>query len=346
MEFKHKFELILSALRNEIRNGTYPLGARFPSEYELAERFGVNKMTANKAVSQLVFEGYLQRGGRGSNTKVIMTEKFPKGYFVYIAPLAHEMNRLILTGIENYAFANGYSVIFYAPPADQMTSCMHRLTLPEITGILTTSYGILDVPGKNVIHLFLSLPENDHVHHTISVDSYGAGVKMMQELLARGHRKVIMFHYPYSISTAGTLWLRGVQEVMESAGIDNIADRVLTNVQYDEMGVYSELKTKLMQYPDTTAIITNSDNDALLVMKAVKRLGIPADKICVTGGGCLPQINMFQPLPTTFCPLLTLGRMGCEKLVEMKETGVPSEPIRQVMEVDLIHTELIPEIRP
>ena len=106
MESKHKFELILSALRNELWSGVYPLGARFPSEYELADRFGVNKMTANKAVSQLVFEGYLQRGGRGSNTKVIMTEKFPKGYFVYIAPLAHEINRLILTGIENYAHSN------------------------------------------------------------------------------------------------------------------------------------------------------------------------------------------------------------------------------------------------
>ena len=345
MESKHKFELILSALRNELWSGVYPLGARFPSEYELADRFGVNKMTANKAVSQLVFEGYLQRGGRGSNTKVIMTEKFPKGYFVYIAPLAHEINRLILTGIENYAFSNGYSVIFYAPPADQMTSYMHRLTRPEITGILTSSYGVLDVPGKNVIHLFLSLPETDHVHHTISMDSYGAGSKMLQELLAKGHREIIMFHYPYSISTAGTLWLRGVQDAMAAAGIDNITDRVLTNAQYDEMGVYSELKTKLMRYPDTTAIITNSDNDALLVMKALKRLEIPEDKICVTGGGHLPQINMIYPLPTTFSPMLTLGRMGCEMLVEMKENGVPAEPVRRILDVELANTELIPDIR-
>ena len=132
---------------------------------------------------------------------------------------------------------------------------------------------------------------------------------------------------------------------MESAGIDNIADRVLTNVQYDEMGVYSELKTKLMQYPDTTAIITNSDNDALLVMKALKRLEIPEDKICVTGGGHLPQLNMIYPLPTTFSPMLTLGRMGCEMLVEMKENGVPAEPVRRILDVELANTELIPDIR-
>ena len=155
MEAKHKFELILTALRNEIQNGTYPSGGRFPSEYELADRFGVNKMTANKAVSQLVYEGYLQRGGRGSNTKVIMTEKIPKGYFAYVASLVHEANCQFLTGIENYAFAHGYSVIFLAPPVDALASCISRLQHPDIVGIMTTSYGILDVPGKNVLHLGL-----------------------------------------------------------------------------------------------------------------------------------------------------------------------------------------------
>ena len=197
MESKHKFEMILTTLRNEIQNSIYPLGGRFPSEYELAERFGVNKMTANKAVSQLVYEGYLQRGGRGSNTKVIMIEKFPKGYFVYIAPVAHEINRQILTGIENYAFTNGYSVLFYAPPAEQLSQNMHRLTRPEITGILTTSYGLLDVPGKNVIHLEMSLPETNRTHHTVCSDYYSAGRKMLEELINRGHREIILYHYQF-----------------------------------------------------------------------------------------------------------------------------------------------------
>lgn len=45
--------------------GKYPGGTRFPSEYELAERFGVHKITANKAVSLLVNEHLLKRGSRG-----------------------------------------------------------------------------------------------------------------------------------------------------------------------------------------------------------------------------------------------------------------------------------------
>lgn len=345
MEAKHKFELILTSLRNEIQNGIYPLGGRFPSEYELAERFGVNKMTANKAVSQLVYEGYLQRGGRGSNTKVIMTEKFPKGYFVYIAPIAHEINRQILTGIENYAFSNGYSVLFYAPPADQLLPNMHRLTRPEITGILTSSYGIVDVPGKNVIHLEMSLPETDRIHHTICSDYYSAGRKMLEELVIRGHREIILYHYPYIISNSMHLWKKGALEVMQSAGIREVEKRAITGIQYDELEIYAALKKMLVRFPDTTAIATASDNDAMLVWKALSRLGIPQGKICVTGGSHMPIINNLHPVPTTFFSPLTLGRVGCEVLVEMAKNGAPAEPVRQIVEVDLIHTELIPEIR-
>lgn len=344
MESKHKFEMILTTLRNEIQNSIYPLGGRFPSEYELAERFGVNKMTANKAVSQLVYEGYLQRGGRGSNTKVIMIEKFPKGYFVYIAPVAHEINRQILTGIENYAFTNGYSVLFYAPPAEQLSQNMHRLTRPEITGILTTSYGLLDVPGKNVIHLEMSLPETNRTHHTVCSDYYSAGRKMLEELINRGHREIILYHYPYIISNSMHLWKKGALEVMQSSGIHDVENRTITGIQYDELEIYASLKKMLARFPDTTAIATASDNDALLVLNALTRLGIPRGKICVTGGGHLPIINKLQPMPTTFFSPLTIGRAGCELLVEMAKNGAPAEPVRQIVEVDLIHTELIPDI--
>ena len=345
MEAKHKFELILTALRNEIQSGTYPSGGRFPSEYELADRFGVNKMTANKAVSQLVYEGYLQRGGRGSNTKVIMTEKIPKGYFAYVASLVHEANCQFLTGIENYAFAHGYSVIFLAPPVDALASCISRLQHPDIVGIMTTSYGILDVPGKNVLHLGLALPESDRIHHAICSDFYDAGAKMLQKLLDKGHREILLYNYSFSVSCATPLWLAGAKNAMLTAGIHDFEDRVVTCMEYEEIELYTVLKKMLARYPQTTAIAAISDNDAVMIMNVLKRLRIPPGKICVTGGGRLTAVEQLQPLPTTYHSRLSLARTGCEFLVEMAKNGAPAEPVRQIVEVDLIHTELIPEIR-
>ena len=41
-----KMTVILRTLREELKQGQYEQNSRFPSEYDLAERFGVNKKTA------------------------------------------------------------------------------------------------------------------------------------------------------------------------------------------------------------------------------------------------------------------------------------------------------------
>ena len=54
-------------LRRLAMSGDLAPGARFPTERELAARFGVSRVTANKALSQLVVEGLLEfRPGVGT----------------------------------------------------------------------------------------------------------------------------------------------------------------------------------------------------------------------------------------------------------------------------------------
>ena len=60
-----KTESIVEILKQELAEGKYPVNSRFPSEYELSDRFNVNKKTANKAVTLLVTEGLLERGRGG-----------------------------------------------------------------------------------------------------------------------------------------------------------------------------------------------------------------------------------------------------------------------------------------
>jgi GntR family transcriptional regulator, histidine utilization repressor len=44
-----------------IRSGTWAPGARVPSENELVESFGISRMTANRALRELMAEGFLNR---------------------------------------------------------------------------------------------------------------------------------------------------------------------------------------------------------------------------------------------------------------------------------------------
>lgn len=63
----NKYETLKDIIRKDIRKGKYTLGKRLPSELELAARFGVNRLTVNRAVNELVKENLLCRQqGKGT----------------------------------------------------------------------------------------------------------------------------------------------------------------------------------------------------------------------------------------------------------------------------------------
>lgn len=59
---------ILDGLRQQILTGAWPPGFQLPREIELAETYGVSRMTMNKALSALAREGYLIRRRRGGTS--------------------------------------------------------------------------------------------------------------------------------------------------------------------------------------------------------------------------------------------------------------------------------------
>lgn len=63
------YRRIMEAIRSDIAQGLLPPGARVPSEHELVRRFGVARMTANRALKELAVEGLIVRTA-GSGTFV------------------------------------------------------------------------------------------------------------------------------------------------------------------------------------------------------------------------------------------------------------------------------------
>ncbi len=63
------YRRIMETIRAEIAEGRLPPGARVPSEHELVRRFGVARMTANRALNELAAEGLIVRAA-GSGTYV------------------------------------------------------------------------------------------------------------------------------------------------------------------------------------------------------------------------------------------------------------------------------------
>jgi DNA-binding GntR family transcriptional regulator len=70
IQFNHVsplYEQVKHSIHREIMNHTYQYGDRLPSEKELAEHYGVSRITIRRTIAELVEEGYLSsQQGRGT----------------------------------------------------------------------------------------------------------------------------------------------------------------------------------------------------------------------------------------------------------------------------------------
>lgn len=62
-----QYERIKEHIRKGIETGAWSIGAKIPSENELARKFAISRMTANRAINELASEGVLERiQGKGT----------------------------------------------------------------------------------------------------------------------------------------------------------------------------------------------------------------------------------------------------------------------------------------
>ena len=61
------YRQLMEVLRTKIDEGAYAAGERIPSEFELAEQYGVSRITVRRAVTELCHAGYLSKQqGKGT----------------------------------------------------------------------------------------------------------------------------------------------------------------------------------------------------------------------------------------------------------------------------------------
>lgn len=70
-----RYQVIKDFIQEKIRDGSYPPGTRIPTEQQLTGMFGVSRMTANRALRELVAEGVLlRRQGVGTFVNEVRAE--------------------------------------------------------------------------------------------------------------------------------------------------------------------------------------------------------------------------------------------------------------------------------
>ena len=333
-----KIDRIVTVLKKELCDGKYPVGSRFPSEYELAERFNVNKKTANKAVSLLAAENLVKRGiGRGGTT-VLRTGKYPKYHFVFFGAIHSPYYSRIAYGIQHAAIQDHSIVTICSPGMDQMNTVLQELRSIPVDGILSANYGVLPDVGLPVLYLE-DMAGSTVFPEYVACDSYAGGYQLMKAVLEKGHRDIVMIYH----SANNLKRLDGMFDAMKEFGIQDCKERAFI-LNEDSVGEANiNLSRILKKYPNFTAALTCSDDDTFRLIKCLNQRSIDWEgKIALGGFGNLRGISDFYPIATVEQHPFLTGIEAYKQLV--RKIRDPELKVQKLIETEVIRQESIPVI--
>lgn len=346
-EYRMTVGRLTETLKQELASGQYPRGTKFPSEYELAERFGINKTTANRAVTQLVNLGLLERGIRGSGTRVLREEIFPAGQIAFFTALPATHASMVVSGAVERLLHSRYLLTLFTPEPCHLPEYLNDFHSMPFQGILTMSYGALTAPeGIPLIHVDQEFSPADPVHHAVNGNSFEGAYRLMNAVYEAGHRKIALF-----LTDIAQLHLsspkRGFIRSMREHGCTDALERCFYGKNGDPESAKEVLQDILRKYPDVTLIATENDNDAAAMIQEIALFDSALlRRIQVTGFSGLPHLCKRFALPSMDLRLRELGYIAADQLLHMIRHGIPEKPLRCVVEPRPVNLDKIRRIPP
>ena len=332
-----KLNDVISLLRNDIREGKYPPGKKFPSEYELAETCAVNRITVNKAVNMLIKEGYLERAGSTRAGTIVKTGRpFPEGIIGFVTSLRDGFSTSIASGAIKMASMHNYLLSIVNPEIEEINDTLHRMENAGFKGILSAHYGRL----KTVLPaVYIDEDSMQDCRECFQVrgNSYGGGHLIAEKVLEYGHKNIVYLAKSHSNHRIDLRRL-GVTDTLKKNRIRDTDSRCFV---YNDISVHhctQALKQMLSRFPGLTAIVCNTDYIAFNVITAGKNMGLDIPgKISVTGYGNVREIQQIYNLTTINQHPFELGARACKKLMEIAEGNAAMSEKSETVEVELIN---------
>ena len=262
-----KLEEIAELLKKRIDGGVYPPNVRLPSEYELADELGVNRITLNKAVNRLIADGYLRRGSSSRDgTYVRDRSELVKGTLGLLIRGGNLYADQLMHGVIDGTLRNNYLLSVMAPELEEVRIAERKMLANGIEGVFLASYANfpLSAPGVLIDSFFDADPERNF----ISSDLYSGGLQMAEALLEKGHREIVVVMYssfPFVRNPRCAAFL----EAFRRAEVPDMEERFFYS---NNRSCEQLLKMIFSAFPDTTAIVGENDTMTFELWQALRRL--------------------------------------------------------------------------
>ena len=312
-----KLEEIAEVLKKRIDGGLYPPNVRLPSEYELADELGVNRITLNKAVNRLIADGYLRRGSSSRDgTYIRDRSELVKGSLGLLIRCGNLYADQLMHGVIDGALRNNYLLSVMAPELEEVRIAERKMLANGIEGVFLASYANfpLSAPGVLIDSFFDADPERN----SITSDVYSGGLQMAEAQLEKGHREIVVVMYssfPFARNPRCAAFL----EAFRHAEMPKLEERFFysNNRSREQL-----LKMIFSAFPDTTAIVGENDTMTFELWQALHRLDpARAERISFAGFGNLPGVQSVFPFVTVDQHPYELGCRAVQLYLDWRADG-------------------------
>jgi len=340
-----KHARIFAALRRDLDNGRLIAGAKLPSEAQLAQRFGVSRITAIRAVRDLQALGLVERRP-GAGTFVRRTSSGSGYSFGLLVPdlIDTEIFEPLCQGIVSSPQARDHQLLWGHSTAERVSdeavldACRHYIeqkvdgvffapliSSDDAASVNRKVLGALDSAGIPVVLLdrtALPYPQAPD-HDLVGIDNRRAGYRVTEHLIEIGSRRIGFIAGRRHVSTTDAR-VAGYREALLSFDLPFEPCMLLRS---DSFGT-TELR-EYLQLARLDAIVCVNDRTAGAVLHALKKLNIEVPSmIRVVGIDDVPYAALLPvPLTTLRQPAKAIGDVAMTVMLD--RIARPSLPARE-----------------
>lgn len=342
-----KYRQIFEDLQRDIRSGRYPKGVHLPSDEALMRRYGVSRITATKAMDELVRRGLVYRR-RGVGTFATRAAQNESGLLGLIVPSLSfgEIFPSVCQSLTRSAQSDGYTFLLgdisaSTPEERASQACAVARSFVErrVAGVILQPLAFLRKPERvtqEILGLFdsaeipvvlidrdIEMKEERISHDFVGIDNVASGRALGAHLLAQGAKRIHFLMRP-NCATVIRDRLIGVQSAVAE---DPSSVKVIVAEPSNAAALRPWFKGR--NRPD--AVVCESDQVAALFNNTLQKFGlrVPKDVMLAGFDDVHYATTMSPPLTTVHQPCTDLAKVAYKTLRE--RIGDADLPPRRIL---------------
>jgi DNA-binding LacI/PurR family transcriptional regulator len=341
------------AFRRRVAAGEWAPGAMIPREVDLCAQYGVSRITATRAVQELVREGLLQRQrGRGTVVVTARQRRSAPAALAFVTPrFDGDWTVDMYAGFEAVASAAGHVALLTSTGGERLLSARRiEALLAEHARGLAVSHLLLAEDAQALLPLlqrdgiplaFVGAYDPVVLCDRVEADNAGAGRLATEHLLRLGHRR-IAFLAPGDTALAENTSLQGRRAgYRAAAAAAGVATGELELPDVLPPGLNDRARTEhllaFLERTGATAAVTTTDTLAIIVMRYLRAAGLRVPEHLALVGISDTRLAAVAEVPLTTVRIAAaeLGAAAARLLLRRLE-GDTSPPQRVEVPVALV----------